>query len=89
MMVSVFDRVVENIAWEGENACNEKVFFFKQRFKGFCLRGRQNMHSQLSRTWKNRYRPILPGFFLYRIKKGLCGKTVITSSIFKIENYLK
>ena len=43
MMVSVFDKVVENIAWEGENACNEKVFFFKQRFKGFCLRGRQNM----------------------------------------------
>ena len=27
--------------------------------------------------------------FLYRVKKGLCGKTVITSSIFRIEDYLK
>ena len=27
--------------------------------------------------------------FLYRIKKGLFRKTVITSSIFRIENYLK
>ena len=31
-------------------------------------------HSQLSRTWKNRYRPILPGLFYIELRRAFVGK---------------
>ena len=81
-----FDKV-ENIvspAFPLFSQCFRKAYFLES-----FITQNSVVHSQLSRTWKNRYRPILPRLFLYRIKKGLCGKTVITSSIFRIEDYLK
>ena len=32
------------------------------------------IHSQLSRTWKNRYRPILPGLFYKEIRRTFVEK---------------
>ena len=51
-------------------------------FKGFCgsffenflLFKKKSTLSQLSRTWKNRYQPILPGLFYIELRRAFVGK---------------
>ena len=46
------------------------------------------IHGELSRTWKKSISANFTWTSLYRIKKDVCGKAVITSSIFRSEKNL-